>query len=285
MYLKEDPFSASAQKAESAYLATGISAIAVIALLAVAMASYLGRQIKLTRLKNDLIATVSHELKTPLASMRVLVDTLREGRCGDARQAGEYLELIAKENERLSRLINNFLTFSRMERNRRTFEFAQVDIAGVVRAAVEAMGERFASPASRLDVEVPADLPLVRADRDALVTVILNLLDNACKYSGEDKAVKVRAYAADGGAYIEVSDNGFGMSRRSMRRIFDKFYQVDQTLSRKAGGCGLGLSIVKFILDAHGGAISVKSQPGKGSTFTVRLRAAEGGACTVGEST
>jgi signal transduction histidine kinase len=274
VYLNEDPFAASADKAELAYLTVGVSAVAVISLLAAVLASYLGRQMRLTRLKNDLIATVSHELKTPLASMRVLVDTLREGRCADAKQAGEYFELIARENERLSRLIDNFLTFSRMERNKRAFEFASVDVADAVRTAVAAVRERFSPPESRSDVDLPADLPLVRADRDALVTVLLNLLDNAWKYSGDDKAVKVRAFSDGSSVRIEVADNGIGMSRRAQKRIFDKFYQVDQTLSRKAGGCGLGLAIVKFILDAHGGSISVKSLPGKGSTFTVRLPSA-----------
>ena len=268
-----DPFAQAAKRQNAVYLWTGILGIAFIAVLAAVLASYLGRQMRLTRLKNDLIATVSHELKTPLASMRVLVDTLREGRCADAKQAGEYFDLIAKENERLSRLIDNFLTFSRMERNKRAFEFESVDVADAVRAAVAAVRDRFSPPDARLDVDLPADLPRIRADRDALVTVLLNLLDNAWKYSGDDKAVKVRAYAADGSVFIEVADNGVGMSRRAMSRIFDKFYQVDQTLSRKAGGCGLGLSIVKFILDAHGGSIDVKSQPGKGSKFTVRLPA------------
>jgi signal transduction histidine kinase len=148
-----------------------------------------------------------------------------------------------------------------------------LDVADAVRAAIAAMSERFSSSESRLDVDLPADLPRIRADRDALVTVLLNLLDNAWKYSGGSKAVTVRAYAADSSVCIEVADNGVGMSRRAVSRIFDKFYQVDQTLARKAGGCGLGLSIVKFILDAHGGSINVKSQPGKGSTFTVRLPA------------
>ena len=268
-----DPFAQAAKRQNAVYLWTGILGIAFIAVLAAVLASYLGRQMRLTRLKNDLIATVSHELKTPLASMRVLVDTLREGRCADAKQAGEYFDLIAKENERLSRLIDNFLTFSRMERNKRAFEFESVDVAGAVRAAVAAVRDRFSPPDARLDVDLPADLPRIRADRDALVTVLLNLLDNAWKYSGDGKAVKVRAFAADGSVFIEVSDNGVGMSRRAMSRIFDKFYQVDQTLSRKAGGCGLGLSIVKFILDAHGGSIDVKSQVRQGSTFTVRLPA------------
>lgn len=266
-----DPFAAAAEKQNAAYLWTGILGIAFIAVMAVILGTYLGRQMRLARLKNDLIATVTHELKTPLASMRVLVDTVREGRCRDAGQAGEYFDLIARENERLSRLIDNFLTFSRMERDKRAFDFETVDVGEVVRAAAGAVGERFASPQSQLSVDIQADLPAIRADRDAIETVILNLLDNAWKYSGDSKAVAVRATAADGWAVIEVSDNGLGMSRRAVRRIFDKFYQVDQTLSRKAGGCGLGLAIVKFILDAHGGTIDVESQPGKGSTFTVRL--------------
>ena len=275
----EDPFAVAAERRSALYLWTAIVGIAVIAAAGALVARYVQRQMTLTRLKNDLIATVSHELKTPLASMRVLVDTMLEGRTSAPQQAEQYLRLIARENERLSRLIDSFLTFSRMERNKRAFDFAPMDVADAVQPAVAAMGERFSAPQSRLEVDVPAGLPRVLADRDALVTVILNLLDNAWKYSGEAKVVTLRAFssedAADGGVTIEVADNGVGISRRSMRRIFDRFYQVDQSLSRKAGGCGLGLSIVKFILDAHGGTISVKSQPGRGSTFTVRLPAAD----------
>jgi len=243
--------------------------VGVIAVLAVALAGYLGRQIRVTRLKNDLIATVSHELKTPLSSMRVLVDTLLEGRCRNEQQAHEYFAMIAKENERLSRLIDNFLTFSRMERNKRTFDFAPTDVAKIVRTAADAMRDRFSSPGAQLEARVAENLPPVQADADALVTVLINLLDNAWKYSGDQKRVVVRATPGDGVVRIEVSDNGTGMSRRTVRRIFKRFYQADQTLSRKAGGCGLGLSIVKFIVDAHGGDIEVTSQVGKGSTFTV----------------
>ena len=206
--------------------------------------------------------------------MRVLVDTLLEGRCPDARQSEEYLRLIARENQRLSRLIDNFLTFSRMERNKRTFELAAVDLADVVQMAADPIHERFASPLCRLNLDVPAQLPAIIGDRDALVTVILNLLDNAYKYTPDEKHIRLRAYPDGDCVCLEVSDNGIGMSRRAMRRIFDRFYQVDQTLSRKAGGCGLGLSIVKFIVEAHGGRIDVVSQLSVGSAFTVRLPAA-----------
>jgi signal transduction histidine kinase len=231
-------------------------------------------RMRVARLKNDLIATVTHELKTPLSSMRVLVDTLMEGNYRDQQQVREYLELISKENLRLSRLIDNFLAFSRMERNKHAFEFEEVSIRDVVDEALEVLSERFSAPECRVGVDVPRDLPGVRADRNALVTVLTNLLDNAWKYTGDEKRIKVRAYTENGNVCLSVEDNGIGMSGRETRRIFERFYQGDQHLSRQASGCGLGLAIVRFILDAHQGEIRVESEPGEGSTFTVRLPAA-----------
>ncbi len=280
----ESPFAAAAGRQRTVYLWTATLGILIIALLALAVARYLGRQMKLTQLKSDLIATVSHELKTPLSSMRVLIDTLLSGRCGEARQGQEYLQLIARENARLSRLIDNFLTFSRMERNKGAFEFAEVDVSEIVTTAVESVRDRFTAPACRLEVDVSPDLPRINADRDAVVTVLLNLMDNAWKYSGQQKHIAIRGRAEGHHVRLEVTDNGIGMSRRAMRKIFDRFYQVDRSLSRPAGGCGLGLSIVKFIIDAHGGSIHVTSQVGKGSTFTVTLPIKKTAAAGKGEN-
>ncbi len=276
VYLVEDPFAEAASRQNAAYLWTGCLGILAIAILALIVAIYVRRQMKLTRLRNDLIATVSHELKTPLASMRVLVDTLLEGRYKDQQQARDYFALIAKENERLSRLIDNFLTFSRMERNKKAFEFAELDLAEIVTAAVDSVADRFCKAGCQLEIEIAPNLPTISADQDALVTVLLNLLDNAYKYSRDEKRITLRAYAADDCLCLAVTDNGIGLSRRAIRKIFNRFYQVDQSLARKAGGCGLGLSIVKFIVEAHGGTIEVTSQLGQGSTFTVRLPAQEG---------
>jgi signal transduction histidine kinase len=249
------------------YVWTGGVGIAAIAILGLATGMYLRRQMRLTRLKNDLTATVSHELKTPLSSMRVLVDTLVEGRCKTPQQEKEYLGLIARENQRLSRLIDNFLTFSRMERNKRAFEFRAMEITEVVLAAVEALGER----AHAVQVQMAQGLPAIRGDRDALVTVVVNLLDNARKYSPDSKEIDVQVFPHDNDVCIAVKDQGVGIARRHQRKIFQRFYQVDRSLSRPAGGCGLGLSIVRFIVEAHGGRVTVASQLGKGSTFTVRL--------------
>ena len=226
--------------------------------------------------KNDLLATVSHELKTPLASMRVLVDTLVDADEHDEQRVREYLGLIAKENARLSRLIENFLTFSRMERNKVKFDREEMSAAAIVAATRESVGERFHGPDCRFEVEVPTQLPSVVADRDALVTVLLNLLDNAYKYSKGEKEIHLRAFAENGDVCFAVEDRGIGLSRQSAKRVFERFFQVDQSLARSGSGVGLGLSIVHFIVDAHGGTIDVESEPGAGSTFTVRLPAASG---------
>src|SRR3954452_22831423 len=155
-------------------------AIGITILLAAIVTAWFTHQMRLTRLKNDLIATVSHELKTPLSSMRVLVETLLADRVPGPRERREYLDLIARENMRLSRLIDNFLTFSRMERRKSVFDFRPVEVAAIVHAATAAMGER----AAVVETHVPKHL-VIWGDADALVTVLVNLLDNAWKYSRE----------------------------------------------------------------------------------------------------
>ena len=279
LYLSDQEAVDSAADAQvTAYLWTGVLLIAVITVLAFVIARLIGRQIRLTRLKNDLIATVTHELKTPLASMRLLVDTLLDESRHDEQQVREYLQLISKENARLSRLVEDFLTFSRMERNKQAFERKPVSPEEIAKTAAEAVGPRFDPRQCRFDVDIAADLPAVAADPDAMVTVVVNLLDNAYKYTKEHKHIVLRAFSENGAVCFSVRDNGIGMSRRAVRRVFDRFYQVDQRLSRDASGVGLGLSIVKFIVDAHGGKVSVDSRPGEGTTFTVTVPAASAGA-------
>jgi signal transduction histidine kinase len=266
-----DIFEKTANRQKMVYIWAGLLAIGVMVAAGLATAQTVGKQIKINKLKNDFIATVSHELKTPLASMRVLVDTLLEGSYRDQQQVTEYLELVSKENERLTGLIENFLTFSRMERNKQAFIMARTSPAAIARDAAEAVKTKFGKGRCSFEVNIPDDLPDVNADRDAMVTVLVNLLDNAYKYSYDDKRIELSVLCEDGSVCFRVSDNGAGISRRSAKRIFNRFYQVDRSLARRAEGCGLGLSIAKFIVDAHKGAISVESKPGQGSTFIVCL--------------
>lgn len=264
-------FEEAARKQITVYIWTGALVILLILTAGGFAARAVSRQIRLNKMKNDFIATVSHELKTPLASMRVLVDTLLEGNIKDETQAEEYLRLTSKENERLSRMIDNFLTFSRMERNKKAFTIIETSPAAIAEDAAEAVKTKFAANNCRFTLEIADNLPNVAADHDAMVTVLVNLLDNACKYSGDDKQISLKVFAENNSVCFVVCDNGIGLSRRQIRKIFDSFYQADSSLARRAEGCGLGLSIVKFIVDAHKGTISVDSKPGKGSTFKVKI--------------
>ncbi len=268
-------FDAIARRQTLTYVWIGFLVISIMAFLALATGEALRRQMRLASLKTDLVAAVSHELKTPLSSMRLLVDTLLDDEKFDPQKTREYLELIANENSRLSRLIDNFLTFSRMERDRQKFKFAETTAARIVDAAVDAAGERFHSPHCKLVADCEPGLPSLQADEDAMVTALLNLLDNAYKFTPEEKQISLRVYRNAGSICFEVADNGIGLSPREQKKIFRRFYQVDRQLARQAGGVGLGLSIVEFIVKAHKGNIQVRSQAGTGSTFIVSLPCGE----------
>jgi len=271
LYIDDSAFENAANRQTAIYIWTGVLVIFLILASGGIAGQAVGRQMRLNRLKNDFIATVSHELKTPLASMRVLVDTLLEGNYEDEKQATEYLQLICKENKRLSGLIDNFLTFSRMERNKHAFEMVKTSPAAIARDAAEAVKTKFSEGKCEFQVQIMENLPDVLADQNAMVTVLVNLLDNAYKYSYDDKQIELRVFAENSSVCFCVCDKGIGMSRRSAKKIFKRFYQADRSLSRGAEGCGLGLSIAKFIVDAHKGSISIDSKPGEGSTFIVKL--------------
>jgi signal transduction histidine kinase len=267
--LDTKPLDQAASARRKSYFFAGFLVIGVMSLTGALAGNIFRRQLRLARLKTDLVAAVSHELKTPLASMRLLVDNLLDDVTLDQSKTRDYLQLIAGENQRLTRLIENFLTFSRIERNRQRFDFAPLQPAEVIQSAAQVMRERLQS--CQFEIETEPNLPLLRADEDALITVLLNLIDNAYKYTPSDKRISVRAHHAPGEVIFEVADNGIGISPRDQKRIFRRFYRVDQRLARDTAGCGLGLSIVDFIVRAHGGQVSVSSLPGVGSTFTVRL--------------
>jgi signal transduction histidine kinase len=268
-----DVFERAASRHVTVYVWTGVLVIVLILLAGGFAAQAVRKQIKLNKLKNDFIATVSHELKTPLASIRLLVDTLLEGNYKDQQQVTDYFQLVSKENERLTRLVDNFLTFSRMERNKQTFAMAWISSANIARTAAGVVKTKFNAGKCDFQLQIADNLPDVFADHDIMVTAVVNLLENSYKYSYDDKKIELKVFSEDNFVCFSVEDNGIGMNRRQVRKIFDRFYQADTSLSRRAEGTGLGLSIVKFIVDAHKGTISVDSVPGKGATFTIRLAA------------
>jgi signal transduction histidine kinase len=259
----------AARSRMASYLWIGYLVIGAMVVTGLLAGQAFRKQMRLARLKTDLVAAVSHELKTPLSSMGLLVDSLLADAEFDPKKTREYLQLMSGENMRLTRLVENFLTFSRIERNRQRFEFERIEPADIVASAAGVMRERF----NDLTVDVEPGLPAIQADPDALLTALVNLLDNAWKYTRSEKRICLRATREAGQVVFAVEDNGIGIAVREQRRIFRRFYQVDARLARDTGGCGLGLTIVESIARAHGGSVRVASEVGAGSTFSLCLPA------------
>lgn len=261
----------AARSRMASYLWAGYLVIGAMAITGLFVGQSFRKQMRLARLKTDLVAAVSHELKTPLSSMRLLVDSLLSDAEFDAKKTREYLQLVAGENLRLTRLVENFLTFSRIERNRQRFEFERIEPADIVASAAGVVRERLNGADCDFTVNVEPGLPAIHADPDALLTALVNLLDNAWKYTRSEKRICLRATREAGQVVFAVEDNGIGIAAREQKRIFRRFYQVDARLARETGGCGLGLTIVESIARAHGGSVRVASQVGAGSTFSLCL--------------
>ncbi|HLF20253.1 MAG TPA: ATP-binding protein [Bacteroidota bacterium] len=228
---------------------------------------------ELNRLKTYFVSGVSHELRTPLTSIKMFTETIRTLKRKDSRKRKEYLDIIEGETERLSRLIENVLDFSKIERGVKEYRFSDINVVEAVQRGVRAMKYQFAVEGARFEVDFAKKLQPMRADADAIEEVVLNLLSNALKYSTGKKKVGLRLYRRNSKIIIEVSDNGIGISPEDTANIFEPFYRARNSRTPQVGGTGLGLALVKHIVDAHHGTISLKSKIGKGSIFTVELPA------------
>jgi signal transduction histidine kinase len=245
--------------------------LVVIATGLVATYRLVRRETETARLKAEFVANVSHDLKTPLSLIRVFGETLEMGRVTDEATRHEYYRVITRESERLSRLIENVLDFSRIEGGRRTYDLVPVSVEPLVRDTVESFGYVLAQQAFKVDVAVEAGLPEVPMDADAVSQALGNLIDNAIKYSEARKVLTVEAAVRDGTLALTVGDEGIGIPPEEQGRIFDKFYRVGRSETQSRRGSGVGLALVRHVAEAHGGRVSVDSRPGEGSRFTLWL--------------
>jgi signal transduction histidine kinase len=234
------------------------------------------REMHLARLKSDFVANVSHELKTPLALIRLFAETLELGRVPSEDKAQQYYRVINKESHRLTQLINNILDFSRIEAGRKEYRLAPTDVARVARDVVEAYRFQIEQQGFELVTDVADDLPAVPADEEALGQAILNLLNNAIKYSRETKSIRITVRREGSRVLVSVADRGIGIPRSEQKKIFEKFFRGEDSLVHETKGSGLGLALVRHIMQAHGGEVQVESAPGKGSTFTLALPVGKG---------
>jgi signal transduction histidine kinase len=234
------------------------------------------RAMKLSQMKADFVSNVSHELRTPLASIRVFGEFLKLGRVKDPEKTAEYGAYIETESRRLTQLIDNILDFSRIESGQKTYRFEYADLSQLVAETLRVFVVRL----EQSGFEITFDAPPRRTaealiDSEAISQAFINILDNAVKYSGDAKRIKVSVDSEPGWATVSITDEGIGMENEELEKIFEKFYRVSTGLVHDVKGSGLGLSIVKHVIEAHHGRVTVQSKPGQGTTFTLYLPARE----------
>jgi len=229
------------------------------------------KEVALARLKSDFVSNVSHELRTPLSLIRLYAETLELGRINTEAKMNEYYRIIRKESERLTALINNILDFSRIEAGRKEYEFRRTDVAELVCNTLDAYRYQIEQQGFALEQNIDSDIPPLRVDREAIARSLVNLINNALKYSADEKYLSVKLHRSNGVLKLEVMDHGIGIPNAEQSKIFEKFYRVGDPLVHNTKGSGLGLSLVRHIARAHGGEVEVESTPGKGSKFTFWL--------------
>lgn len=256
-----------------------ISLLVAMLVLAIGIGGWLlvtdlRRQLTLARQKTDFVSNVSHELKTPLTSIRMFSELLAEGRVTDAAKQRNYLQVITAEAARLTRLINNVLDFSRLERGEKKYAFTRCDLGAVVTETVETYRPHLEQAGFKLELDTPPAPVFVNGDRDALAQVLVNLLSNAEKYSNGQKEIRVELrQCAQPLPFLEVRvlDRGLGVPPGTEERIFEQFYRAHDSLSSGIQGSGLGLTLARQIARAHGGEVSHEAREGGGSCFVLRL--------------
>jgi signal transduction histidine kinase len=246
--------------------------IALFMLLGFAFTIYtLNVELRLNKLKSEFISNVSHELKSPLTSIRMMTEMLHHNRVETEERKSAYYSAMLEESEHLSHLIDNILDFSRMEDDRKNYDFTDLDLNELILKFLESTSERFAEPGFNIRYNHPDQVPLIRADKDAILQVLYNLVDNAIKFSGTSRQIDINLVSKDDELQLYVKDYGIGISSKDQEKIFDRFYRGTEPQRLGIKGSGIGLTIVKRIIDVHKWRLSIESESGEGSTFMVRI--------------
>ena len=267
----ENPVEAISAKSLTIYYILVFSIIVTIVLGVVLIFRDISREQQLSKMKSEFIANVSHEIKTPIATIRTLAENLNEGWITDQQKRGEYYHLIARESERLTHLVENILDFSRIEAERKAYRMEVVSVSDVLNKTLERFRLLVDGQGVTFSRNVSSDLPQAKMDPEAIEQALLNLLDNAVKYSNEEKLIEVSAEALEEDVVIKVVDHGRGIKKSELQKVFEKFYRVESRDGKNVPGSGIGLTLVKEIIEAHGGKIEVESEIDKGSTFSLYI--------------
>jgi two-component system phosphate regulon sensor histidine kinase PhoR len=250
---------------------TNIVMISLLALVLVLGVWFVYRNVKkeveLAQIKSDFVSNVSHELRTPLALISMFSETLELNRVKSDEKRQEYYSIISQEANRLGRIVNTILNFSKMEAGKRKFQFEEKDLNKIVEQMFSNYKFHLKNKNFQFNLSPDKNIPKIKIDEEAVSEAIINLIDNAVKYSNDKKEINIKTGTDYNFAYVEVSDKGIGISSEDQKKIFDKFFRVSSGLVHNAKGTGLGLTLVKHIMEAHNGKIRLKSRLGEGSTF------------------
>jgi signal transduction histidine kinase len=228
-------------------------------------------ELELAKMKSDFVSTVSHEFKSPLTSIRQLAEMLQAGRVPSEDRRRQYYDVLVEQSERLTLLIDNILSLAKIEDGRRRFEFKSVEIEAFLKEAIAPISDRVRHEGFTIEMETDGVPHVIMADGAALSQALTNLIDNAVKYSGDSRRIILRSSVQGPSLVISVKDFGQGIHKDDQNKVFDRFYRGGDPLTRSVKGSGLGLALVKEIVDAHRGKVHVESEPGAGSTFSIML--------------
>jgi two-component system phosphate regulon sensor histidine kinase PhoR len=267
---------AETENGGSSFFAVGLLLAAVLLLAILTSGSLLLWQARRSELeaaqKTSFVANVSHEFKTPLTTIRLYAELLEQGRVADAEKQNDYLRTIGRETQRLARLVNNALDFSRLEQGKKRYQRESCDVSAEVARLLDVHAPRLAEASLELKRELPATPLRIATDRDALEQIVLNLIDNACKYAADGGELRVALrQSAAGGAELRVGDRGPGVPEAEQERIFEKFHRVDDALTAEKSGTGLGLSIARQLARGLGGELRCEARPSGGAEFVLTL--------------
>jgi two-component sensor histidine kinase len=255
----------------SFYFWTILTLVIVLTFGAVLIGRTIAHEMEILKLKSDFVSSVSHEFKTPLTSIKALAERLQGDKVIDSARMKQYFSLISQNADQLTRLVRNLLDFSKIEEGKIEYSLVPTDIAQLVSQQTQDYVKNDVQKSVRIRALIPDDIPHLCVDREALSQALNNLLDNAFKFSPTDKEVEVRVKKDGENVVVEVADQGIGIPQDELEKIFEKFYQAKNAVRQSAKGTGLGLTLVKHTMEAHGGRVSVKSKVGEGSVFSLTL--------------
>ena len=251
------------------YFWTILTLIIILTFGAVLIVRTIGHEMEVIKIKSDFVSSVSHEFKTPLTSIRALIERLQRGKVKDPSKMKQYFSIISQDADKLTRLVKNLLDFSKIEEGKKEYDFKETDIAQWMIQQIENFKKDEAQKEIKIRTQIPENIPRLSIDRDALSQALNNVLDNAVKFLTDKKEIDINMKSDEGNVILEVKDKGIGISHDELDKIFDKFYQGENTPMQSVKGTGLGLTIVKHIIEAHGGKVSVESKINQGSTFSL----------------